>query len=63
MSVKDLNKSIIISNATTGQIILSEIMYNGRFSTSTIDNMIKDIIDNFVWDNEQGVLIKVGYKG
>lgn len=59
MSVKDLNKSIIISNATTGQIILSEIMYNGRFSTSTIDSMIQDIINDFVWDNEQGVLIKV----
>lgn len=62
MSVKDLNKSIIISNATTGQVILNELMYDGYFSSETIDSMIKDIINNLVWDNEMGVLIKIGYK-
>lgn len=62
MSVKDLNKSIIISNATTGQVILNELMYDGYFSSETIDCMIKDIINNLVWDNEMGVLIKIGYK-
>lgn len=62
MSVKDLNKAIIVSNALNGEILLSEIIYDGKYATNTIDKMIQDLINKYVWENEQGVLIKIGVR-
>lgn len=62
MSIRDFNKALIVSNATTGDIILSELMTDGVYSASTIDAMISDLIDSYVWEKEQGILIKVGFK-
>lgn len=60
MSVKDLNKVIIISDALNGQII--DNIDLSIYRPSTIDIMIQNIIDSFIYDNEHGLLIKIGYK-
>ena len=60
MSVKDIQKSLIITDGLTGDIIF--VIDIDKFSKSTLISIIIDIIDNYIFSNEHGILIKVGYK-
>lgn len=60
MSVRDLNKCIIISDALNGEII--DNINQEIYEDVTICDMVRDIFYNYVIENEHGLLIKVGYK-
>lgn len=60
MSVRDLNKCIIISDALTGEII--DNIDQEVYEIDTICNMVRDVFFNYTINNEHGILVKVGYK-
>lgn len=59
MSVRDLNKAIIISDCTNGQIITTIDL--SLYEKSTVLAMILDLLKND-FENERGLLIKHGFK-
>lgn len=60
MSVKDKDEVLIIQNATTGDII--DMIDVQTYSIVTISCMINDLLDNVVYKDYQGLLIKKGYR-
>lgn len=60
MSVKEYNRAIIISDTETGQIITT--IDKKLYKPTTIMYMLTNIIDNYINEDEHGILIKVGYK-
>lgn len=59
MSVRDINKILIISDTLNGEIIDSIKIDN--YNQNTINCMIEDIVDRYCFDNEHGFMVKVGY--
>lgn len=59
MGIKDLNKVIIITDCLTGQVIttIDKTMYD----IDCLQYMIGQIFKND-FDNENGIMIKYGYK-
>lgn len=60
MSIKDLNKVVILSSGLTGDVVLQidfEDVVNSRCGEDYLDSKIYDLISN-----EQGCIIRVGYK-
>jgi len=60
MSVKDYNKTIIVIDAMTGDII--EQIDRVKYSGTTLDLMLQDLFNDYVLLNERGLIIKIGYK-
>ena len=59
MSVRDLNKIIIVSDALNGNII--DTIDRGLYEDGVSLTMIMKLIDNDL-ENEHGLVIKHGYK-
>lgn len=60
MSIKDYNKTIIISDTLNGDIITT--IDRTMFSDTTLLSIFKDLLSEYVLDNEHGIMFKVGYK-
>lgn len=60
MSVRDINKTIIVINALTGEIITE--INKDLFTVSTISSILEDLVYDNVLRNENGIIIKNGYK-
>lgn len=61
MSVKDLNKVIIISSAMTGKVLLT-IDYDDYSSLACAQDFIANKVYQLI-DDEEGAIIKIGSKG
>lgn len=59
MSVKDLNKVIIISDCFNGEVITT--IDKTLYDRDCLSYMISQLFDND-FDNEHGLMIKYGYK-
>lgn len=59
MSVKDLNKVIIISDCLTGEIIT--VIDKNMYDLNCLTYMIGQLFSND-YDSEHGLMIKYGYK-
>lgn len=60
MSIRALNKSIIVSSALTGQIILT-LDFTDFTENSFASGYLMEKISSYI-NNEEGVLIKIGNK-
>ena len=60
MSVKECNQSLIIIDALNGQVITTIDLT--LYQKDTMNIMIKDLLKDYVFDNERGLIIKIGYK-
>lgn len=60
MSVKDINKSLIISDCITGEVI--DVIPYDLYNEITIKEMLYDIYYEYVVRNEHGYMVKYGYK-
>lgn len=60
MSIRDYNKMIVITDCMTGKVI-QQLDYE-LYSTHAITSVVEDIMDRYVFDNEHGISVKVGYK-
>lgn len=61
MSVKDLNKVIIISSALTGKVLLT-VDYDDYSSLPSARDFIMDKVYQLI-DEDEGAIIKIGCKG
>lgn len=59
MSIRDLNKQIIVSDCLNGQIVTTIDL--GLYDKRTCLAMLQNIIYND-FENEHGIMIKFGYK-
>lgn len=60
MSVKDLNKRIIVTDSINGEVLFS---YDPEmFTSDTQVGIITNLYFDYVLGCEHGLLIKVGYK-
>ena len=60
MSVRECNQSLIIIDALNGQVITTIDL--SLYQKDTMNIMIKDLLKDYVFDNERGLIIKIGYK-
>ena len=60
MSVRDNNKSIIITDALTGHVL--QVLDFSTLSYDSITNVINDFTYRFVYEDEHGIMIRVGNK-
>lgn len=60
MSVKDLNKVIIVSSALTGQVII-QLDYDDYINSNSCVDYLTYKLSELI-ENEQGAIIKIGYK-
>lgn len=60
MSVRECNQSLIIIDALNGQVITTIDL--SLYQNDTMNFMIKDLLKDYVFDNERGLIIKIGYK-
>lgn len=60
MSIKDYNKTIIVSDTLNGDVITT--IDRTMFSDTTLLSIFKDLLSEYVLDNEHGIMFKVGYK-
>lgn len=60
MSVRENNQSLIIIDALNGQVITTIDL--SLYQKDTMNIMIKDLLKDYVFDNERGLIIKIGYK-
>lgn len=61
MSVRDLNKVIIISDAMTGRVLLT-LDFDDYSTLESAQDLIADKVYQLI-DNEDGAIIKIGSKG
>lgn len=61
MSVKDINKVIIISSAMTGKVLLT-IDYDDYQSLDSASDLVADKVYQLI-DSEDGAIVKIGSKG
>lgn len=61
MSVKNLNKVIIISSALTGKVLLN-IDYDDYSTLGCAQDLIANKIYQLI-DNDEGAIVKIGSKG
>lgn len=59
MSVRDINKVIIVTNGLTGQVV--DTIKLDNYSSTSVLCMLEDLMSRYILDNEQGLIIKVGY--
>lgn len=66
MSIRDYNRlnnrHLIVTDTTTGNILLNQPIDDTRFSRDTIIFMVKDLIDDVVFFDNHGLNVKIGYK-
>lgn len=61
MSVKNLNKVIIISSALTGKVLMN-IDYDDYAALGCAQHLIANKIYQLI-DNDEGAVVKIGSKG
>ena len=59
MSVRDINKVIIVTNGLTGQVV--DTIKLDNYSSTSVLCMLEDLMSRYILDNEQGLIVKVGY--
>lgn len=66
MSIRDYNiinnRHLIITDTTTGNILLNQPVDETHFNRTTILAMVNDLIDDVVFFDNHGLIIKIGYK-
>ena len=60
MSVKEIGQSIIVTDCLDGKII--DTISIDLYDSETVEKMIIDILYEYVYNNEHGVQLKLGYK-
>lgn len=57
MSVQYNDKCLIITDCLNGKVLDTIRLCN--YSTDLIDKMLHELINNYVWYNEHGIMIKI----